>query len=143
MRITRDEKGNLLHFYILAFVISWAIWSPYYLPIFPETWRYSHIPHYLGLLVPLVASAILHLRAGTLRNLVRSMTISRGPLWCWIVALLAPFILLLLAALVSSEGRLSTLQIRWPGTQQMELGVSTIPFLSLNLFVVGFGEEGG
>jgi membrane protease YdiL (CAAX protease family) len=137
-----------LAFYLTACAISWAIWSPYVVPGFPAAWRLSSVPHYLGLLGPLLAAFVFTVRErgwSGLRALLRVMFVPRGG-WVFggIVPLL-PLLFLLIAAVFVTQGHLGTLD--WSGLfrspELADAGLSPLAFVLLNVFVVGFGEETG
>lgn len=139
---------RLLPFYLTACAISWLNWSPYVVPGFPAAWRDSSVPHYLGLLGPMVAAFVFTaLERGLpgFRDLLRAMFLPGGGWLFGGIAPLLPVLFLLLAAAFATRGHLGALD--WSGLfrspELANVGLSPLAYVALNVGVVGFGEETG
>lgn len=137
-----------LAFYLTACAISWVIWSPYVVPGFPAAWRESSVPHYGGLLGPLLAAFVFTARergGSGLRGLLRAMFVPRGGWFFGGIVPLLPVLFLLVAAAFVTRGQFGTLD--WSGLfrspELADAGLSPLAYLALNLLVVGLGEETG
>jgi uncharacterized protein len=134
---------QLSFFFTLSYAISWLIWLPLYgpslgiagLPVLP----YHHALGALGpLLAALAANAVF--REKPVRGLFVSMLEARSVLML-LVALLAPFLLLLIALLISGDIRQVSL---YDIGRSEEFPQWTIGVLFLyNIFTFGYGEETG
>ena len=95
---------HLLTFFALAFLISWIIWLPLYAHIF----RINNLPalpfqHAIGALGPLIASFLttwIFLKKEGIKNLI-SKCFKIKPLLYLAIALLSPFVLAVIAILIS------------------------------------------
>ncbi|MEO8068817.1 MAG: type II CAAX endopeptidase family protein [Flavobacteriales bacterium] len=134
--------AQLIRFFLIAYGLSWLIWSPLWLPAF-GVMGLPVLPlnHALGGLGPMLAAFICSARedgkAGVGRSL-RSMVDARAPS-LMAVALLAPVVLLAVGMLFvegpfDAGGILRTKEFPAMGF---------ISFLLYNLFFFGFGEEVG
>lgn len=133
---------DLLRFFLLAYGLSWSIWAPLWLPSF----GFTGVPvlpwnHAIGGLGPMIAAfvcvGIPKGRAG-LRALLRSMIDVRSP-FLVLVALLAPFALLIAAMLLGAR-EMDTMAI----LRNREFpGMGLFALLLYNVFFFGFGEEVG
>ncbi|WP_138991091.1 CPBP family intramembrane glutamic endopeptidase [Larkinella sp. C7] len=137
---------RLLAYFLTTCAISWLCWSPYWLPFFPEAWKTSAFLHYLGLLGPLLSAVIWTKTENSsrgLRALFTSLLVPRKPAFYGLLGALLPFLILFTAVGISTHGAIQT--VDWRGLwHSHELAtISPIPFVALNLFVVGFGEETG
>ena len=141
------RRHPLTTYFGLAYGISWALWAPLWLPAFGVR-GLPTLPfhHALGALGPIgsafVVSAIESGRAGP-ADLLRRMGLWRGRLGWALVALLAPYVLLLLAIVGTSllDGRSASLA--GFGRAREFPGFSAFGFLVYNLVSFGFGEEAG
>lgn len=136
----------LITFFVIAYLISWIIWLPLYLPL----WGITNLPvvpfhHALGALGPMIAAfitvATVQGRKG-LKALLRSMVTSGNRLLL-MVSLLGPFLLLIFALLI--DHFISHVPISFQGigeTQEFPEFNLAVYFL-YNLVFFGFGEEVG
>ena len=137
---------QLLTYFGLAYLISWTIWLPLYGGIFGLT----HLPilpfqHALGGLGPLISSFLttwIFLKKDGLKNLL-AKCLQFKPLIYLAVALFSPFILAIIALLISyfidkTPINLSEL-LRAKEFPQFNL----LTFFIYNLIFFGFGEEVG
>jgi hypothetical protein len=95
------QKYPLSLFLGLAYAISWAVWSPLWLPHFGVA-SLPVLPyhHALGALGPMVAAFIVmawHEGGGGVRQLVRRMGPGGAQPYWYLVVLAGPFLLYLLA----------------------------------------------
>jgi uncharacterized protein len=137
---------QLLTFFTLAFIISWIIWLPLYGNIF----GLSNLPtlpfhHAIGGLGPLIASFLttwIFLKKEGLKNLL-AKCLQIKPLIYLAIALFSPFILALIAIVISyfvdkTPINLSGL-LRTKEFPQFNL----LTFFIYNVIFFGFGEEVG
>lgn len=136
----------LTTYFTLAYLISWIIWLPLYAPAFGiEGLPVVPFHHGFGGLGPLIASLICtRMFEGKegLERLTRQLFKAR-PLLYVAIALLAPFLLAMVAAWMNN----------WVNHQPLELNglfvakefpqFNFISFLTYNLVFFGFGEEVG
>ncbi|HEX8279123.1 MAG TPA: type II CAAX endopeptidase family protein [Segetibacter sp.] len=141
----KSQTSSLVKFFALAYLLSWAIWLPLYLPYFGIT-SLPVLPfhHGLGALGPILAAFILiykeEKRKG-LNRLVNSM-FRLTNLVLLLIALVGPFILLFLATVINyfQTGAFSLSGI----TRTREFPSFSFPVYFLyNLVFFGFGEETG
>jgi hypothetical protein len=98
-------RHPLATFFALAYSVSWLIWAPLCLPAFGVD-GLPTLPfhHALGALGPIAAAFLVSKaetgRAGT-RDLLRRMGLWRGRIVWAAVALLVPFVLVVLAVAVA------------------------------------------
>lgn len=131
---------NLVLYFLLAYAISWLIWLPLYAPTL-------HLPvlpyhHALGGLGPMLAAFIVSYRAKQLKPLLVQF-VNWRPLIYPLIALLSPFILVLIAAIINwlKDGNLPQLTGLFKSTEFPEM--SFIVFLLYNFIFFGLGEETG
>ena len=132
----------LLRFFLLAYGISWMVWSPLWLPAIGITWLpVLPLNHALGGLGPMIAAflcvGISKGRVG-LRALLRSMIDVRSPVLV-LVAVLAPFALLVAAMLLGAREMDAMAILR----NREFPGMGLFALLLYNVFFFGFGEEVG
>lgn len=133
-------------FFLLAYLLSWLLWSPMWLPFFGvKTEPFLPYQHGVGGLGPMMAAllttAIKDGKPG-LRKLVNRM-FQWKPL-AWIaLAVLLPFVFAFLGGLMVrfSEGVFPDFSTLGSSSEFPELGVGG--FLLYNIFFFGFGEEVG
>lgn len=136
----------LLVFFVLAYLISWAIWLPLYLPAFGlDSLPVLPYHHALGgfgpLLAAFITTAIFEKKEGALA-LLKSM-ITWKPLGYIMVALFSPFVLNLLAAGISLAISGLTPDFTKLGVSREFPDFSLLTFFGYNLLFFGFGEEVG
>jgi uncharacterized protein len=134
---------QLSFFFALSYAISWLIWLPLYgpalgiagLPVLP-------FHHALGAFGPLLAAFTANavFRGKRVRGLLGSMFEARSVLML-LIALLAPFLLLLITLLISGDIQQVSLDdiggsVEFP---QWSMGL----FFLYNVFTFGYGEETG
>lgn len=133
--------ASLIRFFLLAYGISWAVWAPLWLPALGIT-GLPVLPchHAFGAWGPMAAAFIctaLEEGSAGMRGLLRRMMGWR-PVAYLLIALLAPFALLLIGMAVSGAwdvaGALSS-----PAFPEMPFAA----FFGYNLLFFGFGEETG
>jgi hypothetical protein len=99
------ERKSLLIFFPLAWLISWIIWSPLYLPYF----QYTDLPilpyhHALGAAGPMAAALIvsyIEKKLAGIKELINHIFRWRVNLIWYFIALFSPSILFLIATLLS------------------------------------------
>ena len=142
-----SHRYPLAIFFALAYVISWLLWAPLWLPAFGVD-GLPTLPfhHALGALGPIAAAFLVSAAetgvAGP-ADRMRRMGLWRGRL-VWVgVALLAPLAVLMLAvvgaSLVSGE-RVSLIGL---GRSREFPQLSAVSFLAYNVVSFGYGEEVG
>jgi membrane protease YdiL (CAAX protease family) len=141
----KSQTNSLVRFFALAYLLSWAIWLPLYLPYF----GISSLPvlpfhHAFGALGPMLAAFMLiykeEKRKG-LDRLINSMFRSINPVLLFI-ALVGPFVLLFLAAVINyfRTGAFTLSGI----ARTREFPFFSFPvYFVYNLVFFGFGEETG
>lgn len=134
-------------YFALAYGISWTLWAPLWLPALGvEGLPIVPFHHALGALGPIAAAFIVSaVETGTAgpADLLRRMGFWRGRL-AWIaVALLAPFAILLLAALGTSIITGTGLSVEGVGRSREFPQFSPLGFLAYNIVTFGYGEEVG
>ncbi len=135
-------------YYVLAFIISWAIWSP--LVAASQGWLDRPVPvylHALGFMGPMLAAistAAMTEGSAGLRRLLRGVLRYRvGARWYLVVLFLPPLLFFLSAVIARLLGQ------DWPDARQYGRLDDMFPGLGLftswvcHLLVVGFGEEVG
>lgn len=132
---------NLIRFLLLAYAISWAIWSPLWLPAIGIT-GLPVLPyhHALGGFGPLIAAIICTAQeksAAGVRALFESMLAWR-PVAYLLIALLAPFVLLVVSMIFHGPFDANGI---WRNDEFPQMGF--IIFFLYNLVFFGFGEETG
>lgn len=132
---------RLILFLILTYTISWLIWLPYYSGI-----SSSPFFHLLGAYGPMAAGFIIVFReegSKGVRSFLKSIFRFPAKLFYLLVALLAPFILFLLAVLLNHFFNASAISFEGLGEWNEIRGLSTIGFAAVSFFVFGLGEEAG
>jgi membrane protease YdiL (CAAX protease family) len=137
---------QLLVYFASAYLISWTIWFPLYGHVF----GFSHLPilpfhHALGGLGPLIAAIfapwIFHKKEGVQQVLIKCIQIR--PLIYFTIALISPFLLIVIASLftyfvdktpISLSGLLRTKEFPH---------FNLLTFFIYNLIFFGYGEEVG
>ncbi len=138
---------NLAAFFFLAYIISWLIWLPLYVPYFGIT-LINPLPynHALGGLGPVIAAFIVYAfesgKAG-ISSLVKSMISVKVKIWTLLCAIAGPFILLLIACLISYLQSGIVPDISRVGLSKEYPQFSVIAYAIFNLVFFGFGEEAG
>lgn len=135
----------LIVYVALAYFISWIIWFPLYSPALGINLPVLRFHHGIGGLGPMIASFIttwIFDKGQGVKNLLKQM-IRVGPVWYIIIALLGPFILAGIAAVINAllnhgEIRLSSIFDAAEFPQ-----FSFVSFFLYNLVFFGFGEETG
>jgi uncharacterized protein len=132
----------LVRFFLLAYGVSWLIWTPLWLPAIGVA-GLPVLPyhHALGGLGPMIAAIICTAdRRGVVgvRALLRSMVDLRAPLHL-AIAVLSPFLLLIVAMLVG-DGSFASDGI-WHNREFPEMAFPV--FVLYNVVFFGFGEEVG
>ena len=141
------RRYPLASFFALAYLISWVIWAPLWLPALGvDTLPVVPFHHALGALGPIAAAFIVSAaesgRAGP-ADLLRRMFLWRGQLRWVAVALLAPLALAALAvggAAMFGDERVSLARL---GHSVEFPQFSALGFLAYNIVSFGFGEEVG
>lgn len=137
--------ASVLRFVLLAYAITWLIWSPYHLPFFPKEWATHPFFHFAGCVGPFLAALITTARekglAGT-RTFLKS-TFLPGKNGAYVIlAWLFPFIALLAAYPFLSKP-FSLSQIAYTLSHNKELALHPVLWFLFNIIVYGIGEEGG
>jgi membrane protease YdiL (CAAX protease family) len=141
----KSQTNSLVRFFALAYLLSWAIWLPLYSPYFGIT-SLPVLPlhHALGALGPMLAAFILiykeEKKKGVSR-LIHSMFQITKPAFL-IIALTAPFLLLLIAALINYLLTDTFTLVGMWRTREFPSFSFPVYFL-YNLLFFGFGEETG
>ncbi|MEP6765209.1 MAG: CPBP family intramembrane glutamic endopeptidase [Gemmatimonadaceae bacterium] len=138
---------SLSIFFVLAWAISWLIWSPLWLPRFGiNVLPVLPFHHALGALGPITAafivSAIESGSAGPAR-LLGAMGVRRdNALWA-VVALVAPLLIFVLAVVGASVFDARPFSMVGAGLSNEFPKFSALGFLVYNVVTFGFGEETG
>ncbi|MEO6038202.1 MAG: type II CAAX endopeptidase family protein [Saprospiraceae bacterium] len=136
----------LVIFFTLAYLLSWAIWLPLYLPAFGirslPVLPYQHALGGFGpLLSAFITTAIFQKKAG-LAELAKSMFAWKPVLYIGI-ALCSPFVLNLLATGIDFIVGGHTPDFSGMGISREFPGFNALTFFLYNLLFFGFGEETG
>lgn len=141
------EAKQLTVFFTLAYLISWVIWLPLYLPVFGiHGLPILPLHHALGGLGPACAALIvtrLYGKKTGVRTLLKVM-ITAYPRRFIFIALVGPFLLALLAAAIiySIQGGQFTVVAQLGSNREFpSLGI--LGLFLYNLLFFGFGEEVG
>ena len=141
------RRHPLAAFFALSYALSWFLWSPLWLP----TFGFDRLPilpyhHALGALGPITAALLISAKEGNgrgPRDLLSRMVAWRGRL-AWVgVGLLAPFALLLVAALAALVVTGAPVPLGEIGRSREFPEFSALGFLLYNVISFGYGEEVG
>lgn len=137
---------QLITYFGLAYFISWTIWLPLYGPVFGLT-NLPTLPyhHALGGLGPLIASFLttwIYQRKEGVTLLIKKC-LQVKPLVYLTIALLSPFLLAFLAAIINFFIDKSPITISGLLTSKEFPQWSFLAFFFYNLLFFGFGEEVG
>lgn len=141
-----SKMKQLFLFFALAYLLSWFIWLPLYLPVFGIT-GLPVLPYHHGIggLGPLLAAFICTYyfnKQQGVKELVNKMFLLEK--WPYIIiALFAPFILYCLAAGINYLQTGSWVDFSQVGKSKEFPEFNLITFLIYNLLFFGFGEEVG
>jgi membrane protease YdiL (CAAX protease family) len=133
-------------FFLLAYAISWLLWSPLWLPFFGLTTKaflpYQHGFGGLGPMVAAFATTAIFGQKGESRALWRSLFAWRPLIWT-LVAVFSPFIFALLGGAVAwfSDGDFPGFSKMGTSGEFPEMGIAA--FIFYNVFFFGYGEEVG
>jgi membrane protease YdiL (CAAX protease family) len=141
------RRYPLASFFTLACAISWLLWAPLWLPaIGVHGLPVLPFQHALGAAGPIAAALLLAAMetgsAGIL-DLSRRMFLWRGRLLWVLVALLAPYIILVVAVVGAALFSADNTTLAGFGESREFPQFSAVGFLAYNLFSFGFGEEVG
>lgn len=137
---------QLLTYFGLAYFISWLIW----LPLYGYAFGISHLPqlryhHAIGGLGPLVASFISTYiyegKAGVQRLMKQCLQFR--PLIYVLIALLSPFLLAFIAAVINYFSTGATIELSGLLQTKEYPAFNLLTFFIYNLVFFGFGEEVG
>jgi membrane protease YdiL (CAAX protease family) len=132
---------RLILYFVLTYAITWLIWLPYYAGI-----SSNPIFHLLGAYGPITAALIIAFRERGFKGCkVFLASIFHFPkkIFYFMVALLAPFILLVVAVLMNYFINNTALSFEGLGRWKEINSLSTIAYFAVSFFVFGIGEEAG
>lgn len=140
-------KPSLFIFFGLAYLISWTIWAPLYLPAFGIT-GLPRLPyhHALGAIGPITAAfivAALENGARGPKRLLSSMLPHPRTAPYIAIALFGPFLLLAIAALAGMLMGETDISLAGVGVSREFPQFSIAGFFLYNLITFGIGEETG
>ena len=138
---TGKPWSELAYYFAITYAISWLLWSPYYAGNwFPRSWHTSPFFHFAGALGPCLGAFVVRQSFGQKNQ--RTRATGRELVLPVLTALLLPFLVLGLSLFISylSTGRIS---ITGLGKSHELPNISLLPFLLLNVVVIGVGEEAG
>jgi membrane protease YdiL (CAAX protease family) len=144
---THIQKYAIAYFSVLAYLISWVIWMPLYLPYFGiQELRVLPFHHALGAIGPLAAAFIvtyyLQREKGTVELASRLVKWDMPVTW-HMIAWLSPFALLLGAGAIVYFTKGEFIRLKEIAISRefptMDFGL----FVLFNIFTFGFGEETG
>lgn len=133
--------SELAYYFAITYTISWLLWSPYYAGSwFPKSWHTSPFFHFAGALGPCIGAFVIRRWFG--KKSIGTRASGGELLLPALTALLLPFLVLGLSLLISylSTGHTS---ITGLGASHELPNISLLPFLLLNVIVIGVGEEAG
>lgn len=137
---------QLITFFTLAYLISWIIWLPLYAPAF----GYRELPvipfqHALGGLGPLIAAFLTTRIYGQKRETIQlfKKMVQVKPVIYLLLALLSPFVLALIAALISNVLNGTPVQLSGLFRNSEFPEFNLLVLFIYNLIFFGFGEEVG
>ena len=141
------QRHPLVAFFALAYAISWALWTPLWLPALGGP-SLTSLPfhHALGAVGPIGAAvaiaALVDGRRGV-RALVSSLGAWRGRLRWVAVAVLGPALVLVLAVMLVAQ--IGGTPVSWDGVgvSREFPAFSAIGFFAYNVITFGIGEETG
>ncbi|MFN0034228.1 MAG: CPBP family intramembrane glutamic endopeptidase [Saprospiraceae bacterium] len=137
---------QLVIFFALAYLISWVIWLPLYLPAFGIQWL-PVLPYHHGLggfgpmLAAFAATAVFQKKKGVVA-LMKSI-FDWKPMGYVIVALASPLLLNLLAGIIGFFFGGNALDFFGLGVSREFPDLGLLTFFLYNLLFFGFGEEVG
>lgn len=137
---------QLVTFFTLAYLISWVIWLPLYgpslgikgLPVVP----FHHAIGGFGPLLAAIATTGIYNGRGQIYSLLRSCIIIK-PVAYFLIALFSPFVLAIVAALISYFADGSPINLHGLTRSAEFPGYGLFSFFTYNLVFFGFGEEVG
>ena len=137
---------QLFIYFGLSYLISWIIWLPLYGPAFGLT-NLPTVPflHAIGALGPLIASLIttwIFLKKQGLKNILKKC-FQIKPLIYFAIALFSPFILAIMASVLSYFIDKTPLNLSGLLLTKEFPQFSFLTFFIYNLIFFGFGEEAG
>ena len=141
------NKYPLLFYFLSAYLISWVLWMPLYLPYFgikglPQ-WRYHHASGALG---PIAAAFLLtgyEQGQKGIRELIRRMFRWKVSLLWHAVAFLFPLLLLAISAFLHALLTRQSLDLNGAGVSREFPQFGALEFLLYNIITFGYGEETG
>lgn len=142
----QQKMKQLLTFFGIAYLVSWAIWLPLYGHIFGLI-NLTALPfqHALGGLGPLVASFLttwIFLKKEGLRQLLKQCFQTR-PVSYLAIALFGPFLLAITASVINYFVDSEPIILAGLFTTKEFPAFNLLTFFSYNLLFFGFGEEVG
>ncbi|MDF2438995.1 MAG: family intrarane metalloprotease [Bacteroidota bacterium] len=137
---------QLLTYFTLAYLISWIIW----LPMYGHVLGFTNLPtipfnHAFGALGPLFASFLttwIYSEKNGVKRLAKSC-VQVKPFFYFIIAIISPFCLVILAAIGSHLIDKTPIQLSGLLITNEFPNFSFLTFLVYNLIFFGFGEETG
>ncbi len=143
--VKMDYK-RLFQFFSLAYLISWIIWLPLYLPAFGIQ-GIPQLPyhHAIGAFGPLIAGIVFSFKDGPepFRNLINRMFNIKGRILCIVTATFAPFLILVIALFIHSFSNDSAFTTKNIGRSAEFPEFTIITFFLYNFLTFGYGEETG
>jgi uncharacterized protein len=141
------QRRPLASFFALAYIISWLLWAPLWLPaVGLHGLPVLPFQHAIGALGPIAAaflvSAMESGRTGP-GDLLRRMGLWRGRLLWLAVALVAPYALLAIAAVAAALLGGQSVSPAVFGSSREFPQFSALGFLAYNVISFGYGEEVG
>ncbi len=140
------DYKRLLQFFGLAYLISWIIWLPLYLPVFGIN-GFPQLPyhHALGAFGPLISGIFFSYKDNKepFRNMINKMFSIKGRIVCIITATFAPFLILVIALFIHSFSNDSAFTIKSIGRSAEFPEFTVISFFLYNFLTFGYGEETG
>lgn len=141
------HSTSLVAYFALAYGLSWAIWTPLWLPALGcEGLPVLPYHHALGAFGPMVAAFTVTTgtagRSGATR-LLRRMGAWTGRLGWIVVALLGPLLVLLVAAGAARVATDAPISLEGIGRSAELPGLGLVGFLLYNVLTFGYGEEVG
>lgn len=137
---------QLTAFFLLAYLVSWSIWLPLYLPAFGVA-NLPSLPFHHGwggfgpMVAAFIATYIFEKKAG-IATLAKAMVKWR-PLLYVAIALFSPLLLTLLAGLLRFAVDGHAFELSGLGVSSEFPAFSALEFFGYNLLFFGWGEETG